>query len=124
MTFYTLLLSLHVVVAVLGAGQLAAMAVLCSQRETAAVPRLLWNARIALVILLTTGAALDLRAGGVWHGYWWFRGSALLLVLVALLGWLTQRALQKQQYAAVRRSALTMCCMVAIITALMEWKPL
>jgi len=123
MSLYTVLLSVHVVVAMLGAGQLAALAVLSHRVASAQLSPLLRNARIALAILLTTGIALDVRAGGVWHEHVWFRGSAVLLVCTALLSAFAQRALRQQRVATVQRSAWTMCTAIAVITALMEWKP-
>jgi len=124
MTLYTAVLSLHVIAAVLGAGQLAALAVLTRSVEGVMLSRLLRNARVALAVLLSTGVGLDFRAGGIWHTQWWFRGSGLLLLATALLSHFTQRALVAQRIDTAARGAWTMCVTVAIMTMLMEWKPL
>ena len=124
MTPYGVLLSVHVVVAILGLGQLAALGVLAGNTERSrALGSLVRNSRIALVLMFTTGAALDFTAGGAWHELWWFRGSALLMLVLGVLSWRVHRALQSGQWPSVRRAAFAMCGTVGLITALMELKP-
>lgn len=111
MSTYGVLISIHVLIAIFGLGQLVTF------------PTSLRNVRFALLGLFTTGAALDFHAGGAWHEMTWFRVSALLLVLTGVLSVFAARALKSGNPRTARRFTWAMCGTVAVITALMELKP-
>jgi hypothetical protein len=112
---YTPLLVIHVIVAVLGVGSIASVALLAA--------------------LLATGILLDFVAHGAFHESWWFRGSALLLVATGALHGFARRAIRptlaqngpaQDGHMALRQVewiAYGMCALVAAITMLMEVKP-
>ncbi len=87
-------LVLHVLVAVLGLGSIASVAIIAatarrSRRGAKEIfswlgPLLRYSA-ISLGAMLVTGILLDLAAQGTFRHYWWFRGSALLLVAIGAL---------------------------------------
>lgn len=121
---YGVLLSLHVIVAILGVGQLAALAVTAASAEPASALKLIRNGRRALAAMFVTGAGLEFLSGGAFHERLWFRGSALLLLLAGILSWRSQKAARAGSSKRVRALALGMCGVVALITVLMEQKPL
>ncbi len=111
MTTYGLLLVFHVIVAVLGVGQLAALARTGSEA-------LFLPVRIALALMFITGAALEYVGGGAWHGFVWFRASVGLLVATGVL-----LVFAKRNERHRKTLAWICCALIAIITALMELKP-
>ena len=111
MSLYGLLISVHVLIAIFGLGQLITF------------PSSLRNVRFSLLGLFTTGAALDFNAGGAWHELPWFRASALLLVVTAVLSVFADRASKRGNSRTARSFTWAMCGTVAVITALMELKP-
>src|SRR5689334_5399539 len=87
---YTLAIVVHVVVAVLGAGQAGALALAVSSARRAGAPpsqvaawagSLLRTIRWSLALLVVTGLWLDYLAAGGWHHKWWLRISFLLIAL-------------------------------------------
>lgn len=124
MSGYGWVLSLHVIVAVLGVGQLAALAVTAGKAEALALFPLVRNARLALVTMFVTGAALDFMSGGAFHERLWFRGSVILLVITGVLSWRAQKAARAARPGQVRALAWGMCGAVALITMMMELKPM
>ena len=124
MSIYGLVLSVHVIVAILGVGQLAAVAVAAGRADPAIIMAFTRNVRLALITMFVTGAALDFTSGGSFHELLWFRGSALLLLLTGILSWRAQKAARAAQPRRVRGIAWGMCGMVTLITVLMELKPL
>lgn len=139
-SLYTTVLALHVVVAVLGLGLIAAVPLVVAagrrQGRTAAevaavLTPLLRYSGISLGVLLLTGAILDVAVGGALHERWWFRGSALLLFVTGALHGMTRRALRGALAAPasepllrhVERLAYAMCLVIAAIVVLMEAKP-
>lgn len=111
MSAYSLLLAFHAVVAVLGVGQLAALARTGSDA-------LFLPVRIALALMFISGAALEYVGGGAWHTFLWFRASVGLLVVTGVLLVFAKRNDRR------RRTLSWICCaLIAIITALMELKP-
>ncbi len=124
MSIYGVVLGVHVVVAILGVGQLAAVAVVSGTADPRTIISLTRNARLSLLVMFLTGAALDFTSGGLFHERLWFRGSALLLLLTGVLIWRAQKAARAAQPNRVRGMAWAMCGMVAVITVLMELKPL
>ncbi len=141
MSAYTLLISLHVVVAILGIGQVGALAVATSAARRNGVPfaalaawirPLLLGVRISLPVMFVTGAILDFSSGGAHHEWWWFRLSALLLVITFIINARARAALAKgvetegsgpAALGRVERASWSMCAAVAMITVLMQAKP-
>jgi hypothetical protein len=137
---YPSLLALHVVVAVLGLGLIAAVAVVAATARRAGrgltdvaawlTPLLRFSA-ISLGVMLATGALLDFAVGGAFNQRWWFRGSALLLVATGVLHARARSALRTVPASGggdaalrrVERIAYGMCLLIAVIVVLMEAKP-
>jgi hypothetical protein len=131
----------HVLVAVLGVGSVAAVAIVAGAARRggpAAAVVLPWLAPLlryssfSLATMLVTGVLLDLIAHGAFHERWWLRGSALLLIATGVLLGQARRALRKglsQQSTGqaalerVERMAYGMCGLVGAIVVLMEVKP-
>jgi hypothetical protein len=139
MTPYQFAVSFHVIVAILGLGQLTGMVVVGSAANSAGpVSPVIWTAlrRLtrgttwSLVLLFLSGALVEFLLGGSFHDRWWFRLSVLLwMVLGGLLG-STRRALRAGEtrgdagvFGRVVRNAIAMCTVAAAITILMEAKP-
>jgi hypothetical protein len=109
MTPYIAVLCVHVVVAVLGLGQVAGMLVVARGTDESVVEYL---------------------GGGAFHESLWFRLSFGLLLLLGAINGATGRALRRRNGAPsvpilprVRRAAWTMCALVTLVTILMEAKP-
>jgi hypothetical protein len=137
---YTSLLVIHVLVAVLGLGSIASIAILAAagragRRPTEALswlgPLLRYSA-FSLGAMLATGILLGAASAGAVHEAWWFRGSALLLVLTGALHGRARKAVRlgranegdgELAVRRVARLAYAMCALVAVIAALMEVKP-
>ena len=141
-SLYASVLAVHVIVAILGLGSVASVALVASTARRAgrgATDVVVWlgpllrSSGISLGIMLVTGVLLDLAAAGAFHGAWWFRGSILLLVATAVLHAQARRAVRRplvteeDRDAALRRVeriAYGMCALIAAITVLMEVKPI
>lgn len=134
-------LSLHVLVAVLGVGTIAALPLSVRSARRAglaldalaawALPLLLM-ARVSLLLGLLSGALLDFVAHGPFHEAWWFRLSGLLVVVTALClgrgraalirglsGGLTAKVALRRIESWGFTSVITVACIVL----LMVWKP-
>jgi hypothetical protein len=141
MNGYTMVVVFHVVVAVLGVGQVGAIAIGASsarrsgmalaQAATWLAP-LLRSTRWSLVAVVATGISIDVAAGGVYHHSWWVRLSGFLMVVTFLFHRralaTVSRVLRGEGDAAaafqrVERAAWSMCGTVALVTMLMEAKP-
>jgi hypothetical protein len=138
---YTSVLVVHVLVAVLGLGSTASVAILATMAGRAgrgAVGALTWlgpllrYSAFSLAAMLATGILLGATSAGAVHEAWWFRGSALLLVLTGVLHGRARRAVrlglanEGDGGLAVRRVArlaYAMCALIAVIAGLMEVKP-
>jgi hypothetical protein len=138
---YVPVLVVHVLVAVLGVGSIASLAVLAGTARRAGRPStdpsawlgpLLRYSAISLGAMLATGAFLDVAAGGAFHEAWWFRGSALMLVATGGLHAQARRAVRRglagegitaATLTRVERIAYGMCALIAAIAVLMETKP-
>jgi uncharacterized membrane protein len=138
---YVPVLALHVIVAVLGIGSIASVALVAGTGRragrgatdvSASLQPLLRYSAISLAVMLVTGALLDFFAGGAFHEQWWFRGSALLLVATGALHGQARRAVRAGlantgkgdvMLRRVERIAYLMCALVAVIAVLMEVKP-
>jgi hypothetical protein len=139
--FYVPVLVVHVLVAVLGVGSIASLAVLAgtaqrsgrgSTDSSAWLGPLLRYSAVSLGAMLATGALLDFVAGGAFHEAWWFRLSALMLVatggLHAQARRTVRRGLAGEGVTAVtlrrlERIAYGMCALIGAIAVLMETKP-
>jgi uncharacterized membrane protein len=140
-SLYIPVLVMHVLVAVLGLGSIASVAVVAStarragrgSRDVSAwLGPLLRYSAFSLAAMLVTGVLLDFAAGGAFHEAWWFRGSALLLVATGVLHGQARRAFRSAGASKddpdavlrrVERIAYGMCALIAAITVLMEVKP-
>ena len=141
MSLYAFLLVTHVAVAVIGLGSISSVALVATvtrragndAREAAAWVRpLLRYAAFCLAAMLATGILLDLATGGAFREWWWFRGSALLLVATGVLNGQAQRTARAMLTATkvsdgglrrIERLAYGMCGLITAIVALMEIKP-
>ncbi len=82
--------------------------------------------------MLVTGILIDVAAAGAFHEQWWFRGSAVLLVLTGVLNGRARRVVRRglgpdagrdAALRGVERLAYGMSALIAAIAALMEVKP-
>src|SRR5215475_5623594 len=86
---YNSLLAVHVLVAVLGLGSIASIAIVTAIARRAgrdtkdvalwAAPLLRYSA-LSLATMLVTGVLLDLTVAGALSRTWWFRVSVLLIL--------------------------------------------
>ena len=138
---YTPVLVAHVVVAILGLGSIASVALVAGTARRAGggskdvfawLRPLLRYSAFSLAAMLVTGVLLDFAAGGAFHEAWWFRGSALLLVATGVLHARARRAVRSglasedDADVVLRRvewTAYGMSALIAAITLLMEAKP-
>jgi hypothetical protein len=134
-------LVVHVLVAVLGLGSIASIAIVAATAGRAgrrAADALTWlglllrYSALSLGAMLATGILLGVTSAGAVHEAWWFRGSALLLVLTGALHGRARRAVRLGLTNAgdgdvavrrVARLAYGMCALIAVIAVLMEVKP-
>jgi hypothetical protein len=135
------ILVLHVVIAVLGLGSILSVALVAAASRRAgpsAVQVSAWLApllrfsAISLGAMLVTGILMDAAVGGAFHEWWWFRASALLLVLTGVLHararHIVKRGLgpdvgREAALRGIERLAYGMSALIAVITVLMEVKP-
>ncbi len=135
------ILVLHVVVAVLGLGSILSVALVAAASRragrgpaeaSAGLAPLLRFSAISLGTMLVTGILMDVAAGGAFHDWWWFRGSALLLVLTGVLhararrivgGGLASDAGRAAALRGIEHLAYGMSALIAVIAVLMELKP-
>jgi len=130
-----MLLSLHVVIAILGLGQLGAIVLTAriARRTGETAPglaRMLSTTQISSVAMLSTGVLLEVVAATGYHRGLWFRASGVLLLLALFsqararvaLRRAGQGASRAQALADVERWSLTACGLVATIAVLMEIK--
>jgi len=141
MSMYSLVISLHVVAALLGAGLLAAVPFgtgsarrggLGLDALSAWLTPLFRTARAGLVLAFLSGALLDYLARGAFHRAAWFRLAGLLLLVTAGCQTGAQASLKQGRTGklsvpvALRRIELfsgASMFAVACIAVLMEWKP-
>jgi heme A synthase len=138
---YPPVLVAHVLVAILGVGSIAAVALVAATGRRAGrgasdvsiwLRPLLRYSAFSLAGMLVTGALLDFAAGGAFHEAWWFRGSALLLLATGALNGRARRVVRRESaneedagkvLRRVERMAYAMCALIGAITVLMELKP-
>jgi dipeptide/tripeptide permease len=126
-------LSIHVVTAILGVGQLAAAAVLTAFGPAAPVKPLQLILRFVIVslgLMLASGVGLEALTHGAHAETVWFRLSFALFVVVGFLHSRVRRILrhagESPDQDAMRRAnriLWAMCLCVAAITFLMQSKP-
>jgi len=137
---YLSFLVAHVLVAILGVGSIASVAIVAgTARRTGrgSTGALIWlgpllrYSGLSLAAMLATGILLGLTGGGV-HQAGWFRASALLLIPTGVLHARARRALRRglaneddgdRVLRRVEWSAYGMCAIIALIAVLMEAKP-
>ena len=128
---YNLAVILHVLVAILGTGQLGAVAVMLAAARRARTPPadvasvvapLLRYVRVSLGLLVLTGMAMDWAASGALHHLWWVRLSFLLVVLEFFL---LRRATGRlaRGGGGLEPLAWSMCGVLGLIAVLMRVKP-
>ena len=133
MTTYSLVLSLHVITAVLGLGPLAGVTVMTASGTSLQLGPLQRIMRLviwSLLVMLVTGATLAGLVHGAFERSWWLRISVLLFFLLGFLHGRVRRVLREGATAldpaAIRRLNRIlwgMCGCVAVITYLMQTKP-
>lgn len=114
MNSYSVVVALHVVIAVLGLAPIVQVA-LTGDRSRALVV-----SRAALGLLLVTGIIADVLMSGAWHQTLWFRASGALVLVSA--GVLAAMGRAKSPELA-KLLARVECGVIAMIVALMELKP-
>lgn len=114
MSSYSLVVALHVIVAVLG------LAPIVNVAFTGERTRALLLSRAAFGLLLITGITADVLVSGAWHQTVWFRASGALLLVS--FGVMVAMGRAKTPDAA-RLFARVECGVIAMIVALMELKP-
>jgi hypothetical protein len=138
---YTAILVVHVLVAVLGIGSIASIAIVAGMARKAGrgwtevagtLGPLLRYSAFSLAAMLVTGVLLDLATGGAFRRSWWFRGSGLLLLATGALHGMARRTVRRgpakdegsaPQLRRIAGIAYGMCALIAAITVLMEVKP-
>jgi hypothetical protein len=138
MNAYTLAVALHVMVAVLGLGQLTALAVVAARENATseAAPsalrtlgRLTSAVTGSLVALLLTGLLAEWLSGWLFHDRWWFRIAFLLFLLVGAGAGRIRQLLRRASgdleatFGRVRRLIGILSGLVALIVALMVLMP-
>lgn len=140
MSLYAVSIAVHVLVAVVGVGLVGAVPIAARLLRGAAgsggerlLGVLLRSTQLALAAMAVTGVLLDLSVAGAFHQAAWFRVSVLVFLGV---GFALTRAratlrkarasghLQDEALARVERWGLVMCVGVALITLLMQIRPL
>jgi hypothetical protein len=135
-SLYTPVPVVYVLVAVLGLGLIASVAVVAATARKVGrgstdigVARPLVSTRRSALV---TGGLPDIAAGRTFHEASWFRGSALLLVVTGVLHAQARRAVQLRLakedsgdavLRRVERIVRGVCALTAAITVLMEVKP-
>jgi len=138
---YTITITFHVVVAVVGIGLIGGVPLTARLARQGPGPHaeservlgaLLRATQIAFFAMVATGVLLDVSAHGAFHRAGWFQASIAVLAVNGLAHARARSALGKgsppggSREAAlhrVERWGWTMCAAVAVITVLMQWKP-
>jgi hypothetical protein len=132
---------LHVLIAVLGLGSIGSVTLVAwsARRMTPRPTQLpqwlgpvLQYSGISLALMMVTGVLLDLAASGSFHRFWWFRASALLLLLTGALHGLSRRSARQFHigkvdiHTTLRRVeglGYAMSGLITALTVIMEIKP-
>jgi hypothetical protein len=138
---YNIAVALHVIIAVLGSGQIGAIAVMLivarrnqtplATLESTLAP-LLRLMRVSLGLLVLTGVWMDVAANGALHSLWWVRVSFVLVVVAfALVRRMTAglaRGRRDEGDAGAAQRGLewrvwSLCAIIGLIAILMRAKP-
>jgi hypothetical protein len=136
---YEIAIVLHVIVAILGVGQVTGLTVVAAVARRSPPPsaaiwtalkRLARGASWSLLVMLLTGLWLEVLAGGVHGRSVWFPAAVVLFFVCGALLGMTQRSLRRGEVAGdasvlsgVATRGGIVCALVAIIAALMQLKP-
>lgn len=131
---YVWIIALHAAIAVLGTGQLAAIAVVArtgrahtvEPRTFTVIGRLANATSWSLVLLLLTGAAAMWVGTSFFAHMWWLRIAVLLFFVLGGLTGQVRRAARRAEAASlprIERQAWAMCVVLFVIVLLMEAKP-
>lgn len=134
MTLYSLLVSLHVITAILGLGPLTILALATSSGAPTSPPveriaQLLRLTGWSLLAMFLTGAGLIALTHGELGKTGWVRVSFGLFLLLGALHGISRRRLSRARSATPPLAPVlgalpwAMCAVVAAITYLMEAKP-
>jgi hypothetical protein len=142
MMLYVVAIAIHVVVAVLAIGVVGAVPLVArlarKDGTMAASPERLLGAllrvmQLGFFAMLLTGILLDISMDGAFHRTTWFKVSIAVLAIIGFSHARARVALRKGfapgggrevALANVERWGWTMCAAVAVITLLMQMKPL
>ncbi len=132
MSLYVVALTLHVVAAVAAMGMVGAIPIvaLFARRGGAPVPgpllaTLLRVTQVGLGVMLLTGVLIDVGVRGAFHGAGWFRLSGALFLFLGFSHARLRRAARDGAPAPrIEGWGWTMYATVALMAALMAWKPL
>jgi hypothetical protein len=138
MMLYWLAVSIHVVTAILGLGQVAGIVVLASAMRVGgsispgmwlALERLVRGTMWSLVVMLLSGVLVEYQVRA-YHDTLWFRLSFALVLALGAVNGRTRRVLRRRgevgdesSLRAVLRGGLVMSAITAIVAVLMEVKP-
>ncbi|MFT3711868.1 MAG: hypothetical protein QM817_29870 [Archangium sp.] len=114
MNTYSLVVALHVIVAVLGLAPIVHVAF------TGDRSRALVLTRASFGLLLVTGIVADVMVSGAWHQTVWFRASGALVLVSAGVMMAMGRAKTPELAKTLARVE---CLIIAVIVSLMELKP-
>ena len=139
MTLYAAVRLVHVIVAVLGTGTIAAIAIVAHKARAlpaglsaSPLPALVRWASVSLALMLITGVWIDAEMHGAFHHALWFRGSVIGLVLTGatlvilrrqLAGGLRGRLAPERALVRVTTLAIIASALVLAIVVLMERRP-
>src|SRR5262245_58006407 len=142
MNWYQVALAVHALVAVLGIGQVGAIAFLAGDARAgsdrlpavlALIRRLGRVTSIGIGLMLLSGLVVMLPTRGAAGAQWWFRISFLLFLVLGFFHGQLMRALRTASASAsdtrvraldrLRSIAWIMCGLVAVIVILMSSKP-
>jgi hypothetical protein len=134
MMLYPLAVTAHVVVAVLAIGLVGAVPLTARLAARSAEPfaaarrllgALLRSIQVGFSLMVLTGVLLDVSVAGAFHRTGWFKASMAALVLAGFTHARARAALRRGNgLAGVERWGWIMCASVALITILMQMKPL
>ncbi len=124
MTLYPWIVTLHVLAAVLGLGQITVIAFAAKNPTwTPLLSRLGIGVSVSLVIMLLTGGALIGLTHGVWAQQNWLRASLVFFFVLGGLNGLVARSLKAQALKRASYAAWVMVSLVGVLVVLMQAKP-
>jgi hypothetical protein len=133
MNTYSIVLSLHVITAILGLGPLAAVTVLTAPGLSLPLLPLQRIMRLviwSLLVMLVTGGVLAGLVRGAFEHAWWLRISVILFFFLGFLHGRVRRTLRavgstpdSELMRRINRILWVMCLCVAAIAYLMQAKP-